>query len=205
MVGDTGGDTMSTIAVDSARDALIIVDVQNDFCPGGALAVPSGHEVIPIINSLLPHRWLSVATMDWHPAEHCSFEPQGGPWPPHCVQQTSGAELHSELDATKIQLVITKGSHPDKEAYSGFHGTELAKILREKGVKRVMLCGIATDYCVRATAHDALQEGFEVVVLEDAIRGVEVNPGDSQRAIEELRQAGVQLVVSADLHFDEGP
>jgi nicotinamidase/pyrazinamidase len=194
---------MSTIAVDSARDALIIVDVQNDFCPGGALAVPSGHEVIPIINPLLQHRWLSVATMDWHPADHCSFEPQGGPWPPHCVQQTLGAELHPELDATKIELVITKGSHPDVEAYSGFHGTELAKILREKGVKRVLLCGIATDYCVRATAHDALQEGFEVLVLEDAIRGVEVDPGDCQRAIEELRQAGAQVVVSADLHFDE--
>jgi nicotinamidase/pyrazinamidase len=194
---------MSTIAVDSARDALIIVDVQNDFCPGGALAVPSGHEVIPIINPLLQHRWLSVATIAWHPADHCSFEPQGGPWPPHCVQQTLGAELHPELDATKIELVITKGSHPDVEAYSGFHGTELAKILREKGVKRVLLCGIATDYCVRATAHDALQEGFEVLVLEDAIRGVEVDPGDCQRAIEELRQAGAQVVVSADLHFDE--
>jgi len=196
---------MSTIAVDSARDALIIVDVQNDFCPGGALAVPSGHEVIPIINPLLQHRWLSVATMDWHPAEHCSFEPQGGTWPPHCVQQTSGAELHPELEAAKIQLVITKGSHPDEEAYSGFHGTELAKILREKGVKRVILCGIATDYCVRATAHDALQEGFKVLVLEDAIRGVEVNPGDCQRAIEGLRQAGARVVDSADLHFDEGP
>jgi nicotinamidase/pyrazinamidase len=194
---------MSTIAVDSTRDALIIVDVQNDFCPGGALAVPGGHEVIPFINFLLQHCWLSVATKDWHPAEHCSFEPQGGRWPPHCVQHTSGAELHPELDATKIQLVITKGSHPDKEAYSGFHGTELAKILRQKGVKRVVLCGLATDYCVRATAHDALQEGFEVVVLEDAIRGVEVNPGDCQRAIEELRQAGVQMVVSADLTFDE--
>jgi len=194
---------MNTIAVDSTRDALIIVDVQNDFCPGGALAVLGGHEVIPFINFLLQHRWLSVATKDWHPADHCSFKPQGGPWPPHCVQHTSGAELHPELDATKIQLVITKGSHPDKEAYSGFHGTELAKILRQKGVKRVVLCGLATDYCVRATAHDALQEGFEVVVLEDAIRGVEVNPGDCQRAIEELRQAGVQMVVSADLTFDE--
>jgi nicotinamidase/pyrazinamidase len=194
---------MGTIAVDSTRDALIIVDVQNDFCPGGALAVPSGHEVIPIINPLLQHHWLSVATMDWHPAEHCSFEPQGGPWPPHCVQQTPGAELHPALDATKIQLVITKGSHPDEEAYSGFQGTELAKILREKGVKRVVVCGIATDYCVRATAHDALQEGFKVLVLEDAIRGVEVNLGDCQRTLEELRQAGAQMVVSADLQFDE--
>jgi nicotinamidase/pyrazinamidase len=194
---------MGTIAVDSARDALIIVDVQNDFCPGGALAVPGGHEVIPVINSLLQQRWLSVATKDWHPAEHCSFKPQGGPWPPHCVQQTAGAELHPELDATMIQLIITKGSHPDKEAYSGFQGTELAHILREKGVKRVVLCGLATDYCVRATAHDALREGFEVIVLEDAIRGVEVNAGDCQRTIEGLLQAGAQMVVSADLTFGE--
>jgi nicotinamidase/pyrazinamidase len=193
---------MSTIAVDSARHALIIVDVQNDFCPGGALAVPSGHEVIPVINRLLKHRWLSVATMDWHPDDHCSFEPQGGPWPPHCVQETAGAELHPELDTAQIKLTITKGSHPDEEAYSGFHGTELAKILREKGVTGVVVCGIATDYCVRATAHDALQEGFEVLVLEDAIRGVEVNPGDSQRALDELRQAGALVIVSSDLRFD---
>jgi nicotinamidase/pyrazinamidase len=193
---------MSTISVDSARHALIIVDVQNDFCPGGALAVPNGHEVIPVINRLLKHRWLSVATMDWHPAEHCSFEPHGGLWPVHCVQETAGAELHPELDAAKIQLIITKGSHPDKEAYSGFHGTELAKILRDKGMTGVVVCGLATDYCVRATAHDALQEGFEVLVLEDAIRGVEVNPGDSQRALDELRQAGARVIVSSDLRFD---
>jgi nicotinamidase/pyrazinamidase len=193
---------MSTIVIDSEADALIIVDVQNDFCPGGALAVPCGDEVVPVINRLLEHRWLSVATMDWHPAEHSSFESRGGPWPQHCVQHTSGAELHPELDATKVQLVIAKGSHPDHDAYSGFHGTDLAKILRDKGVHRVVVCGIATDYCVRATAHDALHEGFEVLVLEDAIRGVEVHSGDCQRAIEELRQAGAEIIVSSDLSFD---
>src|SRR5919109_755252 len=184
------GGVMRTIPIDSKTDALIIVDVQNDFCPGGALAVPGGDEVVPVINWLLEHDWLSVATMDWHPAEHSSFEPHGGPWPPHCVQETEGAALHPGLDATKIQLVITKGWHPHQDAYSGFHGTELANILRAKGVQRIAVCGIATDYCVRATAHDALQEGFGVLVLEDAIRGIEVNPGDCQRAIEDLRQAG---------------
>ena len=193
---------MSTISVDSKTDALIIVDVQNDFCPGGALAVPNGDEVVPVINRLLEHRWLSVATMDWHPAEHSSFEPHGGPWPPHCVQETVGAELHPELDASKIQLVITKGSHPDHDAYSGFQGTELATILRHRGIYRIVVCGLATDYCVRATAHDALQEGLEVFVVEDAIRGVEVNPGDCQRAIEGLRQAGAKVIVSSDLCFD---
>jgi nicotinamidase/pyrazinamidase len=193
---------MRTISVDSQTDALIIVDVQNDFCPGGALAVPRGDEVVPVINRLLERHWLSVATKDWHPADHCSFESRGGPWPPHCVQGTAGAELHPKLDATKIRLVITKGSHPDRDAYSGFQGTELAKILRGKGVNRVVVCGIATDYCVRATAHDALQEGFEVLVLEDAIRGVEVQPGDSQRALDELRQAGAAVIISSDLGFN---
>ena len=193
---------MRTISVDSQTDALIIVDVQNDFCPGGALPVPRGDEVVPVINRLLERHWLSVATKDWHPADHCSFESRGGPWPPHCVQGTAGAELHPKLDATKIRLVITKGSHPDRDAYSGFQGTELAKILRGKGVNRVVVCGIATDYCVRATAHDALQEGFEVLVLEDAIRGVEVQPGDSQRALDELRQAGAAVIISSDLRFN---
>jgi nicotinamidase/pyrazinamidase len=193
---------MNEIAVDPTRDALIVVDVQNDFCPGGALEVPQGDEVIPTINRLLKQSWLSVATMDWHPAQHSSFEPHGGPWPPHCIQGTTGAELHPELDADSIQLTITKASHHDKDAYSGFDGTELANILREKGIVRVVVCGIATDYCVKATAHDALKEGFEVVVLEDAIRGVEVNPGDSLRALEELRKAGAQVIVSALLSFD---
>jgi nicotinamidase/pyrazinamidase len=193
---------MSKISVDSTRDALIIVDVQNDFCPGGALAVPNGHEVVPVINRLLRHRWLSIATMDWHPAEHCSFNARGGPWPPHCVQGTTGAELHPGLDAAKIRLIITKASRHDKDAYSGFDGTELAEMLREKGVRRVVVCGLATDYCVRATAHDALKEGFEVVVLEDAIRGVEVNPGDCQRAIDELRKAGARVLASSDLSFN---
>jgi nicotinamidase/pyrazinamidase len=193
---------MNKVAVDATHDALIIVDVQNDFCPGGALEVPQGDAVIPTINQLLKQRWLSVATMDWHPAEHCSFEPHGGPWPPHCVQGTTGAELHPELDADSIQLTITKASHHDKDAYSGFDGTELANILREKGVKRVVVCGIATDYCVKETAHDALAEGFEVFVLEDAIRGVEVNPGDSQRALDELRSAGAQVIASVHLSFD---
>ncbi len=193
---------MSKISVDPETDALIIVDVQNDFCLGGALAVPRGDEVVPVVNRLLAQRWLSVATMDWHPAEHSSFEPHGGPWPPHCVQHTTGADLHRELDTSKVQLVITKGSNPDQDAYSGFQGTDLARILRDRGVHRVVVCGIATDYCVRATAQDALHEGFEVLLLEDAIRGVEVQPGDCQQAIEELRQAGATVIVSADLSFD---
>jgi nicotinamidase/pyrazinamidase len=193
---------MGAMHIDPARDALIIVDVQNDFCPGGSLAVPHGDEVVAPINRLLQNPWLTVATKDWHPANHCSFQEQGGPWPPHCVQGTVGAELHPQLDRSKIQLIITKGSRPDRDAYSGFDGTNLAAILRERGVKRVVVCGLATDYCVRATAQDALKEGFEVVVVEDAIRGVEVNAGDCQRAIEALRTAGARFIASADLSLN---
>jgi nicotinamidase/pyrazinamidase len=192
---------MSVITIDSATDALIIVDVQNDFCPGGALAVPNGDEVVPVINRLLAHEWLTVATMDWHPAEHSSFHVHGGPWPRHCVQHTTGAELHRDLHASKVQAIVTKASHHEQDAYSGFDGTELARLLRDQGIQRVVVCGIATDYCVRATAQDALQEGFEVLVLADAIRGVEMQPGDCHRALEELRQAGAQIIVSTDLSF----
>jgi nicotinamidase/pyrazinamidase len=189
---------MGAIQIDPNRDALIVVDVQNDFCPGGALAVPHGDEVVPPINRLLEYPWLRVATKDWHPPGHCSFKEQGGPWPVHCVQGTPGAEFHPQLDAAKIQVVITKGSRPDRDAYSGFDGTELANILRDKGIKRVVVCGLATDYCVRATAQEALKEGFEVLVVEDAIRGVDVNPGDCQRAIAALKEAGAQFVASTD-------
>jgi nicotinamidase/pyrazinamidase len=190
---------MGAIQIDPRRDALIIVDVQNDFCPGGMLAVPSGDEVIAPINRLLQYSWLTVATKDWHPAEHCSFQAQGGPWPPHCVQGTAGAELHPQLDTARILAIITKGSRPDRDAYSGFDGTTLAHLLRDKGVTRVVVCGLATDYCVRATTHDALKEGFEVLMLGDAMRGVELNPGDCQRAIDELQSAGARLIASKDL------
>lgn len=193
---------MDAITIDPAHDALIIVDVQNDFCPGGSLAVPDGDQVVAPINRLLQYPWLTVATKDWHPADHCSFHQQGGPWPPHCVQGTVGAELHPQLESSKIQVVITKGSRPDRDAYSGFDGTKLAEILRERGVKRVVVCGLATDYCVRATAQDALKEGFEVLVLEDAIRGVEVNPGDCQRAVDALKAAGARFIASTELRLN---
>jgi nicotinamidase/pyrazinamidase len=136
-----------------------------------------------------------------------SFQPSTGYWSSAGYQWRPWIGIppstapSNRMAAPKIQLVITKGSHPEQEAYSGFHDTELARILRDKGVKRVVVCGIATDYCVQATAHDAIQEGFEVLVLEDVIRGVEVNPGDCRRAIEELHQAGAKVIVSSDLSF----
>lgn len=173
------------------NDAVIVVDVQNDFCPGGALPVADGDEVVPPLNELFRRtNCLIVATRDWHPTNHCSFTDQGGSWPVHCVADTSGADFHPNLDESQLHVIVSKATSPDQDAYSGFQGTSLATLLQERGVKRVLIGGLATDYCVKATAIDARQAGFEVIVLEDAIRGVEINPGDCAQAMNEMRQAG---------------
>lgn len=188
------------IQVDPQTDALVVVDVQRDFCPGGALAVPHGDDVVPVINRLLGLTdWLTVATRDWHPADHCSFKAQGGIWPPHCVAGTAGAEFHPALDQTRIQAVVSKAVTRDAEAYSGFHGTDLAAQLSARGVHRVFVCGLATDYCVKATALDARSAGLDVVVIEDAIRGVEVKPGDCVKAVDEMRASAIVLAPSGEL------
>lgn len=188
------------IPIDPRTDALIVVDVQRDFCPGGALAVPHGDDVVPVINRLLGLTdWLTVATRDWHPADHCSFKAQGGIWPPHCVAGTAGAEFHPALDQTRIQAVVSKAVTRDAEAYSGFHGTDLAAQLSARGVHRVFVCGLATDYCVKATALDARSAGLGVVVIEDAIRGVEVKPGDCVKAVDEMRASAIVLAPSGEL------
>ena len=182
------------------RDAIILVDVQNDFCPGGALPVPEGDQVVPALNALLQRvRAFTVATRDWHPPTHCSFRPQGGPWPVHCVAGTPGADFHPALATERVAHVISKATRPEEEAYSGFPGTELADLLRRRGIRRVFVGGLATDYCVKATALDAVKNGFEVTVLEDAIRGVEVQPGDCARALEEMKRAGIRLLRTEDL------
>ena len=191
-----------TLTIDPTRDALIVVDVQRDFCPGGALAVPRGDEVVPVINRLLGlGGWLAVATRDWHPPDHCSFTAQGGLWPPHCVAGTPGAAFHPALELARIRHVVSKAVTRAAEAYSGFQGTDLQALLRLQGVRRVFVCGLATDYCVKATALDARQAGLDVVVLEDAIRGVEVKPGDSGAALAEMRAAGVETARSTDLRW----
>jgi len=189
-----------SISVDPPTDALIVVDVQRDFCPGGALAVPRGDEVVPVINRLLVVTdWLTVATRDWHPADHCSFRAQGGIWPPHCVAGTDGAAFHPALDRARIHHVVSKAVTRDSEAYSGFQGTDLAALLALRGIRRAFVCGLATDYCVKATALDARRAGLDVVVFEDAIRGVEVKPGDCVKAIDEMRASAIVVAPSADL------
>ncbi|ACS33637.1 nicotinamidase [Thermococcus gammatolerans] len=175
------------------EEALIVVDMQRDFMPGGALPVPEGDKIIPIVNECVrkfrERGALIVATRDWHPENHISFREQGGPWPRHCVQNTPGAEFVVELPEDAV--IISKATEPDKEAYSGFEGTNLAEILMEKGVKRVYVCGVATEYCVKATALDAVKHGFETYLLTDAIKGI--NPEDERKALEELQRAGVKL------------
>jgi len=172
--------------------ALLIVDFQNDFTPGGALAVPHGDEIADRINALAASGdyALVVATRDWHPADHGSFAPQGGPWPVHCVADTPGAQLHPALDRSRVDVIVDKGQDASTEGYSGFEGTSLGDLLRERGITQVTVVGLATDYCVKNTALDALRQGFQVTVDATAVRGVEVAPGDSERALAEVRAAG---------------
>jgi nicotinamidase/pyrazinamidase len=196
---------------------LIVVDVQNDFCPGGALAVPKGDEVVPVINRLAARFESVVLTQDWHPRGHASFassHPGRKPfetidlaygrqvlWPDHCVQGTPGAALHSGLNTEKAQLVIRKGFHREIDSYSGFleadrkTTTGLAGFLKEKGFRRLFVCGLATDFCVAWTALDARTTGFEVSVIEDACRAIDLE-GSLERAWADLRAAGVTRVNS---------
>jgi nicotinamidase/pyrazinamidase len=193
----------------------VIVDVQNDFCPGGALPVPEGDRVVEVINRIQPRFDLVVATQDWHPADHGSFaanhpgrrpgeqiELAGLPqvlWPVHCVQNTPGAELHPGLDRRQIARVFRKGADPSVDSYSGFFdnghrfSTGLGDYLKGRNVTEVYVCGLATDYCVKATALDALGLGFKTYLVEDACRGVELCQGDVRRAIDEMRKQGVTV------------
>jgi len=173
--------------------ALIVVDMQNDFCPGGALGVPGADLLAPTIAAAAAGAGTVVATRDRHPDNHSSFAVHGGTWPPHCVAGTAGAELHPSVSEIRFDRIQDKGGDPDQEAYSGFDGTDLAAYLRGRGVERVLVAGVATDYCVRATALDAVREGFQTTVLTDAIAAVDVSSGDGARALAEAAAAGVRL------------
>jgi nicotinamidase/pyrazinamidase len=186
-----------------AGDALIAVDVQNDFLPGGSLAVPEGDAVVPAINRYLAAfaaRALPVfATRDWHPTNHCSFKAQGGIWPPHCVAATRGAEFAHALTLPETAVIISKAATPEADAYSGFGGTNLAARLRADEVTRLFIGGLATDYCVLNTVRDALAEGYTVLLLADAIRAVDVKPGDGARALDEMQGLGARAIRYEDL------
>lgn len=184
-------------------DALIVVDVQMDFCQGGALAVDSGDEIVPGINAIVPRFANRIFTRDWHPADHCSFSetPQfvDKSWPSHCVANMPGAQFHHKLKVPQDAVIVNKGRDAQREAYSGFDGTDLANTMRARNVSRVFVCGLATDYCVKATALDAAGEGFATFVLEDLCRGVNVPPGSAQAALDALRAARVRVVDSGEL------
>lgn len=189
----------------SRKPALLVVDVQNDFCPGGSLAVPDGDAIVPRVNrtiELFVRRGLPVlATRDWHPAVTKHFKEYGGAWPPHCVQGTKGARFHPDLRLPKDAVVLSKGMDPEQDSYSGFQalsegGRDLESVVHDLGIDELFLCGLATDYCVRATALDAIRRGIRVRVVDDAIKGVDVKPGDSAAALGEMRQAGVPFAES---------
>ncbi len=185
-----------------AKDALVVVDVQSDFLPGGAIAVRGGRQIVPRLNAVIEafakDSRAVFFTRDWHPPDHVSFEGNGGMWPRHCVRDTPGAEFDSELRIPETATVISKGTEPRLEAYSAFSGTGLEKVLSDSGVARVILGGLATEYCVKETAVDALRFGFAVVVLKDCVMGVEHERGDSERALEEIISRGGRLITSVD-------
>jgi nicotinamidase/pyrazinamidase len=184
-------------------DALLVVDVQNDFLPGGALGVPDGDRVLAPINKaiavFLAHELPIFASRDWHPVGHCSFREQGGPWPVHCVAGTPGAAFSSALDLPAIATLVYKATRVDEEAYSVFGGTGFEGMLRSAGVRRIFIGGLATDYCVLATTRDARMRGFGVVVLTDAVCAVNVQPGDGERALAEMKQLGARFATSGEL------
>jgi nicotinamidase/pyrazinamidase len=180
-------------------DALLVIDFQNDFTPGGALAVDEGDLIGDPIKRLAPHFDVIAATRDWHPPDHASFETAGGPWPVHCVQDSPGAELHPAMQQVDVDFIVDVGRERDDEGYSGFEKSNLADRLRERGVEKVAVCGLATDYCVRASAIDACREGFDVTLVSDAVRAVEVEPGDGERAIEDMKAAGAKVATSDEI------
>lgn len=180
----------------ASGDALIIVDVQNDFLPGGSLAVKHGEKVVPFLNryiTLFQTKRLPIfATRDWHPANHCSFQAQGGVWPQHCIAGTQGAAFPVQLDLPSDACIISKATTPEKDAYSGFEGTELESRLRAAGVRRLFVGGLATDYCVLNTVKDARLYNYPTFLLGDAIHAVNVHPEDGRLALEEMMRLGAE-------------
>jgi len=186
------------------KKALIVVDVQYDFMPGGALAVSEGDQIVEPINNIKKLFDLVIYTQDWHPADHCSFTKNGGVWPVHCVQNTHGAQIDKRL-LTGNDLVIQKGVHQEVDSYSGFwdndrkYQTGLNQILKIHTIDTVYICGLATDYCVKFTALDAVDAGYKVCLLTDACRGVNVNPGDVDKALITMEENGIIMIKTFEL------
>lgn len=186
------------IAKPTTGDALVIVDVQIDFLPGGSLAVSEGDQILPVLNKYIElfssFNLAVVATRDWHPPNHCSFKSQGGIWPPHCVADSEGAKFSADLHLPENVLIISKATHPDKEAFSGLEDTDLDKILKDMNIERAWVGGLATDYCVFNTVTDFISKKYQVLLLEDAIRAVNLNPDDGIKAEKKMMLSGAQAV-----------
>ncbi len=190
------------------KKALLVVDAQNDFCPGGALGVPEGDKIIPRINkyvSIFTKNKLPIFfTRDWHPVKTRHFKDFGGIWPVHCIQNTYGAKFHPKLKLPKDAILLYKGMDPKKDAYSAFQaedvsGTALPVLLKKMGINQLYIAGLATDYCVRFSSRDALKQGFKVKILVDAIKGVNLKPNDSENAIKEMVKAGAKIITLKDV------
>jgi nicotinamidase/pyrazinamidase len=214
-----GGPAMAAKITPTADDALIVIDVQNDFCPGGALAVPKGDEIVPLVNRLIEQFQHVVLTQDWHPKGHSSFASthKGDPftaiklgygdqtlWPDHCVQGTKGAEFHRDLVARESELILRKGFRKEIDSYSAFYENDRATktglngYLRDRGLKRLFMCGLATDFCVAWSALDGRREGFPIIVVEDACRAIDLN-GSLTAARGEMLKAGITLSNSSQI------
>ena len=185
-----------------SSDALIVADVQKDFLPGGALPVKEGDLIVPVLNEYIRifqnAKAKIIASRDWHPSNHLSFKAQGGPWPPHCVQETEGAKFSPDLKLPEDTTIVSKATDPNKEAYSVFDDTGLSNLLKVQGISRVFIGGVATDYCIVNSALDAGKLGLGVVVLMDGVRGINVNPGDVDKAIDAMLKSGAEQVTLAD-------
>jgi len=190
------------------NSAFLIIDVQNDFCPGGSLAVPEGDRVVPVINRCIDifsaGKLPVVASRDWHPEKTSHFSQFGGAWPPHCVQGTAGAQFHPGLQLPERTIIVSKGMDPDRDDYSAFCATDssgagLGQLLDELGVDHLYVAGLATDYCVRESVLEALRLGFGVTVISDAVRGVDLSSGDSDRAMAEMADAGAAAETSDNI------
>ncbi len=195
------------------RAALVIVDVQNDFCASGSLAVPGGDEVVPILNQYAERfsraRLPVYATRDWHPERTSHFKEFGGVWPPHCVAGTRGAEFHPELRLPEGTIVVSKGKGAEEDAYSAFQAEEDSGVsfidsLKRQGIEHLFVGGLATDYCVQCSVHDAIAQGFKVTLLEDAVRGVDLEAGDSDRELRKMKAAGVGTVALDSVEKEMG-
>lgn len=188
------------------NDALLLVDIQNDFLPGGSLAIPAADRILPIVNQYLrifsKHNRLVIATRDWHPENHCSFEQFGGIWPPHCVAGSYGAAFPSTLELPPNLQIVSKASAQNQDAYSGFEDSNLKNNLLEKNIKRLFVCGLATDYCVLNTVVDGIKNGFETVVLVDAIRPVNLHPGDGTKAQQSMLSHGAKFCTLKDFSVE---